>query len=104
MDKIQGILHFNININSRSLMWYVVGGVISLLAILASFYLYYAERYVYYNTQPADTLNETAKTVLERIDSYRNILVMLGLASDVASPSYVSVSPETDTDMLQNIL
>lgn len=102
MDKIQKVLHFNIN--SRSLMWYVVGSVISFVAILASFYFYYAERYVYYSTQPADALDETAKTILERVDLYRNIFVMLGLASDVASSSYTSVFPETDADMLQNLL
>ena len=36
---------------------------------------------MYYSTRPADSLDETAQSVLMRINSYRNILQTIGLGS-----------------------
>lgn len=102
-EKLGAMLHTHIN--THSLTWYILSILIFFWAVLGSLYFYYAERYVYYSTRPADSLDETAQSVLMRINSYRNILQTIGLGSSSILENVPTwILPQDDQQMLHNTL
>ncbi len=79
LDKIKNIL--SNNFSGRSLTTYVAAIVLFVLLLLGAGGFYIAERYVYYSTQPAESLTDYQKSTLKKMKEYRSYLEGMGIFS-----------------------